>query len=278
MLADLMRATQKVPGFHRALDLHLVETSPVLRAVQQAAIHHPRTYWHEAVEDVPQDGYRLVLANEFLDTLPIRQLQWWSGRWHDRLVGLDEEGSFVFVADPRPSALASASGTWPNDVVDGAVMEFAPAREAFIAQLSDGLAACGGSALLIDYGDTDLAPGDSLQAVRQHARVDPLSAPGEADLTSRVIFAPLLDVARSRGVEVWGPVGQGEFLKRIGLDARLRQLCGRANPTQAASLRRGAERLASGEGMGELFKVVALTTEVHGLPGFGADERWQGCG
>ncbi len=255
LLADLWRATALVPGFHAALDVHLVETSPHLRRRQADRLGAvPRLAWHAALGDVPADRPLLIVANEFLDALPIRQVIHLEDGWHEIRLGLDAEGRLAFAPDPRLSPLGLRLPAAPI----GSVLELSPAREAAVAEIAERLAGQGGLALVIDYGERDPAPGSTLQAVSRHRKVDPLTRPGEVDLTARVAFGPLVAIAASAGPLVFGPVPQGRFLERLGIDLRLERLLAGATPTAAAGLRHGHARLTAPDAMGELFQVLAI--------------------
>ena len=245
LMADALRAIrQTAPEFARALRLHLVETSPRLRAL--AAARLPQAAWHERVEDLP-GGPLLLLANEFLDALPIRQLVRRGEGWTERFV---EDGAFVEVDAGRAIALA--------DEPEAAVRELCEPALALAAHLGARLAHGGGAALLLDYGPEHGGPGDSLQALRDGRPADPLATPGAADLTAHVDFAAFAGAARAAGAASWGPVPQGLFLARLGLYQRTGQLA-RANPARAPGLIAAAQRLAEPNRMGRLFKVLALT-------------------
>ena len=268
LMADAWRAVGKVPGFHDEVALHLVETSPALRARQAARLAAARPTWHDEVAGLPTAVPLLVIANEFLDALPIRQLERRAGRWYQRRVGIAPDGGLGFVLDARSLPV-------PLDAAEGAVLELAPAREAVVAGLAGRLAGQGGMALLIDYGHRREPPlGDTLQALRGHRKVDPLAGLGAADLTSHVAFAPLCAIATAQGAVAWGPVEQGMFLRRLGIELRLARLT-EAAPGAAADLRRGAARLIDADAMGALFKVVALTADTRPPPGFVEGERWR---
>ncbi len=268
LMADLLRATRAVEGFHRALRLHLVETSPVLRARQEEALGAADPSWHHALDAVPDDAPLLLVANEFLDALPIRQLVRGEDGWRERLVAVDTAGHLGLVAARVPVAAGTLASSPP-----GTVIEIAPAREAVTGAIAQRLADRGGLALLVDYGEAELR-GDTLQAVRGHARVSPFEAPGAADLTSHVDFGALARVAGAAGAAVWGPVPQGVFLGRLGIEARLARLLEAATAAQADTLVTGARRLVEPEAMGVLFKVMALTGHGGSAPaGFASEER-----
>jgi SAM-dependent MidA family methyltransferase len=260
LMADVLRAMRSVPGLWPALDVHLVETSPTLRAKQRESLKNfassgiPIT-WHERLEDVPK-GPLLLLANEFFDALPIRQFVRSGGAWRERLVGLGADGKFAFGLAPESSPELAISGP------EGAVFELCPAGLVLAGEIAARIARSGGAAPIVDYGHTASGFGDTFQAVRNHAFADPLAEPGQADLTAHVDFAALAASARQAGATVEGPVEQGEFLRALGLEARAERLAAN-RPDQVETVRIAALRLAGqADGqMGHLFKVMAIRPE-----------------
>jgi len=242
LMQDALRAVRLVaPRFAAALRVHLVETSPRLRALQAAAV--PDAVWHERLEELPP-GPLVLLANEFLDALPIRQFVRRGAGWTERFV---EDGAFT----ERP-----ADGP-EREAAEGQVVEVNEAAEAVARWLAARIATSGGAALLLDYGPASSAPGESLQALRDGRPADPLVDPGSADLTAHVDFAAVAEAAAGR-VAVYGPVQQGPFLARLGLFQRTGVLARTQPPKQAAALVQSAQRLAEPDRMGGLFKALAL--------------------
>ncbi|OWJ62691.1 methyltransferase [Inquilinus limosus] len=266
LMQDALRAIGRAaPGFRAALRLHLVETSPALRAAQAARLADASPIWLDRLADLP-DGPALVIANEFFDALPIRQWQRGAKGWHERLVGWDDAAGRLrwelsSRADPG-LALIPAS---VRDMPEGSIAEACPAGLSHAGFLGQRLARQGGAALVVDYGPAESGPGDSFQAVRRHAFADPLEAPGEADLTAHVDFQALAKAAVEAGAEAHGPVTQGAFLEALGLRPRAAQLK-QAAPARAAEIDAAVERLAGAEQMGTLFKALALTAPGLGAP------------
>ncbi len=256
LMADALRVLARVaPEFSAALRLHLVETSPRLRAEQAARLPSARPTWHDAISDLPP-GPMLLLANEFLDALPIRQLVRRGAAWMERHVA---DGRF----EERPAAPLGIAAP------EGEIVELGEAAQRLVATLSGRIARDGGAALFLDYGAAGPAAGDSLQALRHGRPADPLADPGHADLTAHVDFAALAGAARAAGAQGWGPVTQGDFLVRLGLHQRTDAL-GRAAPSQAAALHAAAARLVNPQAMGTLFKALAIGRRSDGPPpGFG---------
>ena len=236
-----MRAAGLVP------QVHFVETSGVLRAAQAERL--PGATWHGDVAALPTDAPLLVVANEFFDVLPIRQLVATRRGWHERLVASTEAG-FVPVPGPQiPAPLAPAAS--------GTVVETSPASLGVVRALSQRLAAQGGAALVVDYGRARSGVGETLQAVSGHAFADPWQQPGRRDLTAHVDFEALARAAAAAGVRVRGPRGQGEWLEAMGIGHRAAALS-EAAPERADELEAARERLVAPDRMGTLFKALAL--------------------
>src|SRR5690348_5361621 len=232
LMADMLRAARIAPDFRRALRLHLVEASPVLRAAQATALNEAEPRWHDSIATLPE-GPLLLVANEFLDALPIRQLVRKADGWHERRVTLDSDGALVFMLDATPDGGAAIPPTL-SGVAPGSLCEVRPAATALAASLGRRLSRQGGVALFIDYGHAASACDDTLQAVKGHRRHDVLAEPGTADLTAHVDFAAFAAAATAAGARAWGPVTQGAFLVALGLATRAAALKERATPAQSA--------------------------------------------
>jgi NADH dehydrogenase [ubiquinone] 1 alpha subcomplex assembly factor 7 len=252
LLADALRATARVPGFHAAARLHLVEVSPTLRARQSAALDGHAITFHDHPGQLPEMPL-LLIANEFFDALPIRQFQRGPTAWHERQIGTAEGALIWGLAPETPVA---AIGDRLEGTLEGQIVEHNAAALPIAQDIGRQIASHGGAALIIDYGSAD-SIGDTLQAVQGHAPVDVLASPGQADLTAHVAFAPLARAAAP--AQASGLTPQGVFLERLGITARAEAL--------AKSLRGDAlddhiaahRRLTHPAEMGTLFKVLALT-------------------
>ena len=249
LMADALRATARVPGFHEAASLHLVETSPLLRARQAQAL--PDAQFHDTVDTLP-DGPLFLIANEFFDALPIRQFVRDGSGWRERVVGLQADTLTFGLTEPAPIAALSHR---LDDTDDGQIVETCPALEAIAHSLGGRIAAHGGAALLIDYGDwTSL--GDTLQALRAHQREDPLAHPGEADLTAHVDFEAIARAAAPARHTRLTP--QGVFLERLGITDRAQALARALDGEALTSHIAAHRRLTHPAEMGDLFKVLGL--------------------
>ncbi len=254
LMADLLRAARSRPAFLQALQVHLVELSPTLRREQKQRLSGFGTplHWHDMLPE-QLDASTLVIANEFFDALPVHHYERTAEGWRERLITLDANGNFTFSASgPAPATLPG----WAQDLPTGSIIELSPEREAAALALGRLLHGTGGAALIIDYGHTTPAPGETLQALHRHKQVDIFHRPGECDLTTHVDFHALAEALRQAGLHTPPAMEQGAFLLALGLRERLATLLRNADDEQARRLLRGAERIAGIEHMGSLFKVL----------------------
>jgi NADH dehydrogenase [ubiquinone] 1 alpha subcomplex assembly factor 7 len=267
LMEDFLRATRHVEGFHDAIDVHLVESSPNLSEHQQRRLagKHARLHWHRRLPLLERPQF--VLGNEFFDALPIEQFIAGSKGFHRRLVVGDRKKGLRF--DQTEGQFRKLPARWPRveaqSLEAGTIIETCPQAQEIMERLASGIARFGGAALFIDYGyvrpedGVHYAAGDTLQAVRKHQPHEVLDAPGTADLTAHVDFSTLADVAVAAGGYAAPIITQGEFLQRMGGELRLKQLCDKAHtPPVCERLIKAYHRLTDGQEMGDLFKVLAV--------------------
>ncbi|MDY7098580.1 MAG: SAM-dependent methyltransferase [Pseudomonadota bacterium] len=258
---DAMRTASRY-GFDPVM--HFVEGSPELRKIQKQAF--PDVIHHDDLSTLPDDRPLLIVANEFFDALPIHQLVRSATGWHERMIGLDKD-RLVFVAGEKPMD-SVVPPSWKN-AAQGTMIETSTAASALMGELSSRLANQGGAALIIDYGPFEARAGSTLQALKDHKHVDPLTHPGEADLTAHVDFELLQQVAEKHGADVMGVEMQGDWLRQMGIVTRAEALQ-RKDPSQADVIERQLGRLINDDQMGTLFKVLGVCGRRWPI-GFGFD-------
>ena len=259
LMADMLRASRTVPEFPEAISVHLVEASQVLRGVQRKTIDHPLRH-HDSIESLPR-GPLFLVANEFFDALPVRQLQRDGAAWRERMVGVDSDGNLTLgLSDPASSELLADR---LRDTRDGDIVEIRPAASAIAADIGARIAEFGGLALVVDYGGQH-SLGDTLQAVQAHGSVPPLTDPGMADLTAHVDFGAIAHAARPAAHTRVIP--QGEFLERLGIFQRAERLAEGLTESALESHGAALRRLTHEDEMGTLFRAMALYEEGTPLP------------
>lgn len=263
LMADILRATAQVPGFHQVAQVHLVEASPRMQEKQAAALPGHAPTWHRSAETLPGDMPLFVVANEFFDALPIRQFQRDPNGWREVMVGLSTDGTFQFgLSDATP---LKALDHRLEDTENGSVVETCAHATAVVEAIALRISNNGGAALIIDYGGWR-SDGDSFQAVRAHKPVDALAEPGKADLTAHVDFEPLAVTARENGCAASQVTQQGVFLERLGITRRARGLAKGLSGSALDSHVAAHRRLTHPGEMGSLFKVLGLCPDTESPP------------
>ena len=278
MMSDALRALRILPPLRQALSIHLVEVNAVLREKQKELLSGPHEIsWHDTIDEVP-DGPAVIFANEYFDVLPVHQMVKREAGWHERTVELDGNGNLVFGATTEPVPRFEA--LLPPLVLAapvGAVFEWRPDAE--IMKIAKRVRDQDGAALIIDYGHVRSDAGDTFQAIARHSYADPLKNPGQTDLTAHVDFQALARAAENIGARVHGPVPQGDFLRRLGIETRAVSLMAKATHEVSEDIAGALKRLIDGGtgGMGQMFKVLAVSepnlTALAGLATEPSDDR-----
>jgi SAM-dependent MidA family methyltransferase len=260
MMADALRALRVLPPLYQSLTIHMVEVNPVLRDKQRLTLSGVRNIsWHDTIDDIV-DGPAVIFANEFFDVLPIHQMVKQETGWHERVVELDKSEKLVFgaAAEPTPRFEVTLPPLVRAAPV-GAVFEWRPDAE--IMKVAKRVRDQDGAAVIIDYGHMRSDAGDTFQAIARHSFTDPLKNPGQADVTAHVDFQALSRAAEDLGARVHGPVTQGDFLKRLGIESRAATLMAKADHEVSADISGALKRLTdSGRGgMGSMFKVLGIS-------------------
>jgi len=249
LMMDALRAAAKAPGFLEAAQIFLVENSPLLTEKQKTLLKDYKIEWVENLNSpIIQSSSEpvILLANEFLDALPIAQ-----------------------KAGEEPRTIIVDRGRLKFDPPRGEITETSSVRENFVREVAKLLKARTGTALFIDYGYEGPATGDTLQAVREHHYISALDFVGEVDLTAHVDFTPLKKAGMEEGLLVLGPVPQGDFLRRLGIAERADALLQNAKDMkQRGEVAAAHARLTSSSQMGRLFKVMAFCKSPHAPEGF----------
>ena len=265
LMSDILRATKNAPGFHKAINICLVEISPELRKLQKEKIKHPRIKWFDEYSNAPKEGFSILIANEFLDALPINQYTKRKGEWRINKVDVTKDTQHLFINhfDANPRIKGFLANKYP-DAPDDAVIEIQDDANILTKEISQDIAKNGGAALIIDYGYLETNRKNyisTIQAVKGHRYSPIFKEIGNADISSHINFTALQDVATLHGANVYGPQAQREFLKNMHIELRKDMLLARATDKQKLDIESGYKRITHPKQMGDLFKAIALSNK-----------------
>ena len=257
LMKDILRIFETIPNLLNSASIILVETSQTLKMQQVALLKNYSVQWVGSSTEIPE-APTFVIANEFLDALPIRQFKKISGIWNERAVDVSNNGklNFTYLPSSYNNELQLLYSGAPNNVV----LESSDAARSVVSILSEKILRNSGAALFIDYGYFE-GFGDTLQAVYNHTQSDPLTNLGKADLTTHVKFSDVYDTARRKGLRPSRLKSQGDFLKGLGIQVRSESLARRMSLAQKKLHFSAIDRLIKYDGMGSLFKVMGFTNK-----------------
>lgn len=250
LAADILRSTNKF-GF-RPIPF-FVENSETLREAQAQAV--PDANFCTSIDELPDDGPLIIIANEFFDALPVRQFVATHSGWRERVVARDKGDKFIVM--PGTNAMdALIPNEFKTAPVDS-IFETSPDTSNIVYELINRIRDQGGLMLIIDYGYDDIGHGNTLQAVSNHKFADPFEYPGQRDLSAHVNFTEIVNLCHMRHMQLSGPIGQGEWLQNLGIHVRADNLIA-SETERAEEINNARNRLINEDQMGRLFKVISV--------------------
>ncbi len=253
MMVDILKSFRLRPTIFHDLTVHLVELSQPLKESQQKKLQaYPFVTWHQHLDEI-SDGFQLIIANEFFDAFPIRQFRY-DKMWTERFVTASETG-FCFTEKPLTTPPVHFT---PSSLT---LVETSPATLEYVDHIACKIKKQGGLGLFIDYGAAQ-APwvGDSLQAMKNHQYVDIFEDVGNADITHHVDFLTIQQQFSRHQLEATNLLSQRDFLLGLGIEQRLQQQEKHLSPEELTILKLAVSRLINPQLMGELFKVLIVTS------------------
>ncbi len=277
LMADMLRAQKIVPHMHKALEVHMVETSPSLTQIQKEKLtslpYNLPFYWHKDISTLPQDAPLIFIGNEFFDALPVHHIQKKQESWHERCIGLDTAGNFMITLS-EDSLIPPATHPLIDEAKEGDILEFSTDALAIMSQIAERIRQQKGACLFADYGYAYPHFGESLQAIKNHQFVDILENPGLTDLTAHVDFGALAQLSYLHHVKILPLLSQGAFLTTLGIKERAKALKKDAPPAVREAIDSQLHRLTDKKQMGNLFKIFMCAHPDIPMPFDSRDEIW----
>lgn len=259
LMTDILRATKSVPKFHNAMQLTLIEASSDMQKRQAQALDTFEVQWLDNLSDIPQLPL-FIIGNEFFDCLPIKQFRRTKEGWQEQMIGCENDKlHFLLGKATPPDAFEDI-----QDQPIGTMVEISSASAAMAAATARHIAEFGGAAIFVDYGGWN-SDGDTLQALKDHTKVDPLSHCGTADLTAHVCFNDLRSAVQPFA-NVSDMIPQGVLLERLGITARAQSLASTLTGDALENHIAAHRRLTHPDEMGKLFNAISIAPKGAPLP------------
>jgi NADH dehydrogenase [ubiquinone] 1 alpha subcomplex assembly factor 7 len=252
---------QAVDFLERA-DFHIIEINEVLQKIQKENLSEFKIAWHEnfadffkqANEKSPREIF--FLSNELFDCFPIDQFVKTDIGWCERHIDCDKFITANFNPQIHQFVESLLGSQASQSAPFGGIFEYSEAAINFMKQLCEALKALGGIAINFDYGYLKTEFANTLQAVKNHQKVNALENVGECDITALVDFSALDKIAKNSGLNS-SLISQAHFLTSLGIEERRKNLIA-TNPEKSSEINSAIDRLIASDQMGELFKCHIL--------------------
>lgn len=258
LMNDFLRATKHVKDFHASINIHIIETSQLLKTEQKQALSNFNVTWHEDLSSIPKDT-NFYIGNEFFDALPIKQYIYQDNKLYEIAIKFDENykpsRSLIELNNILQDKILQSH---PN-LKTGSVVEINQVAISILQDVIENVKNHKGGALFIDYGYLESNYKDTLQAVKNHKYHYIFDDIGKADITSLVDFSSLINALKQHNIDQFYCNTQREFLLSLGIDHRKEILLGGISDIyERKTIESSINRLIDNDKMGGLFKVLSF--------------------
>ena len=251
LAAQILHASQ-VPSYW------ILETSAPLRRRQEEKLSGQPVTWLNAL---PETFSGVIIVNEVLDSVPFRLFAKRKGVWRERGIILQNDNlAFAEKPDAIINRLSELSEL--SELPDDYETEINPRAEALVSTLAETLS--NGLLLIADYGfgqreyyHPQRTGGTMMCHHRHMADTNPLTIPGDKDITAHVDFSAIAEAGLAGNAVFAGYTTQANFLINCGITEKLATY--QNDTVQYAKLTAGVQKLLAPQEMGELFKFIAFT-------------------
>lgn len=252
MINQIIISSKKFNKFYENCNFMIYEKSKKLIQVQKKLLKKSRIKWLENLNKI-DNCPTIFIGNEFLDALPIKQYININNKWHERYVQ-KKNGAYSFnqikcnieKLEKNINIKISKNQNFLEVPLEGFK---------FIKKLNEIIKNKGGCMLFIDYGYLSYKMYDTLQAVKNHKKVNVLSNFGSADICHLINIPLLKKMAINLNLEM-SCSSQRNFLLSLGILQRAEILASSKNFMEKANIFYRINRLIDKKQMGELFKVI----------------------
>lgn len=207
--------------------------------------------------------HALIFSNELLDAFPVHRVIGRGRGVKELRVALDDAGKFAWVDCKLDGPVAEYCDQIKLQLAEGQVYEVNLRAEQFLSLAAKSIRQ--GLLITVDYGaerhellsDPNRFSG-TLRAFRKHQFVDdPLSRPGDYDLTTTVDWTQMMEAGQRHGLETLRFERLNEFLMGENvLSEVLNDSSFVADPAERFKLNRDALELIKSDGMAASFQVL----------------------
>ena len=256
MMKIIVESFQNFPFLLKSCNFIIHEKSPSLVRIQKKKLNQYPITWVSRIEKL-KEYPSLFLANEFFDSIPIKQFKKKENKWFEKYVKFKSKKS-IFFFDKEVDIKKVEKNINFKISQNQNFIEFSKGGFDYLKKISRVIKKNTGGLLLIDYGYTDKKMRNTLQAIRNHKFANILNNIGNIDITHKINFSLFNKFTKqTRGLENILTT-QRDFLLKIGIKERAEIISKNKNFLKKADMYYRLNRLIDEKQMGNLFKVMLI--------------------
>lgn len=256
MMKILIESFQNFPSFFESCNLIIHEKSPKLYKIQKKKLGKSKIIWLSQINKI-QKIPSIFIANEFFDSLAIKQFKKKNNIWYEKFVDFHNKSEATFVE--KKTDINKIEKKLNFKVFQNQnFVEYSNLGIDYLKRISQIIKKNTGGLLLIDYGYLDKKMKNTLQAISNHKFANILDNIGNADITHNINFELFNKVTKRLGGLENILTTQKNFLTKMGIKERAEIISKNLNFTEKADVFYRLKRLIDEKQMGELFKVMLI--------------------
>ena len=269
LLKDFLNIGNKYQNYLSKLDLILIEKNNLLKKEQKKTLSNninnlKSIKWFKKINIIPKQE-TIIIANEFFDCLPIKQLFKFNGNYYEKIVKYNKKIDKLFLDKIKIKEVKNYKTKIDktyilNNFIDGDIIEISFEAKKYIEKISNILLKNNGIFILIDYGNYSATGFSSIQSIKKHNYSNFLENVGRKDLTYMLDFAYFKKEFVSKKLNTYGPFTQKDFFISLGIKERKNKILKYCSISQKKIIESGYDRIIGKNNMGELYKVLIISS------------------
>ena len=259
MILQMIKSFKNFPNFQKSCKINIFEKSPLLKKIQKKKLKQYDIKWIKNLNEI-KNGPNIFIANEFFDSLPIKQFFKIKKKWTERYVDLTNKNNIKFInKEIDINKLENKIGIKISKNQN--IIEYSPKSYEYLKNISKNLISKNGGLLIIDYGSSDILMSNTLQSLKKHRKNNILTNIGNADITYKINFKLFEKITKKLKLKSQGITSQKKFLTNIGILQRAEIITKNLPFSKKTDVYFRLKRLIDENQMGNLFKFMLITNK-----------------
>ena len=256
MMRILIESFKNFPIFFNSLNIFIHEKSPKLIKLQKNKLRGNNIIWLSNFNKIKKKP-TIFLANEFFDSIAIKQFIKLDNSWFERFVNLKNIKK-AFFFDKKFNMKKFEKKIKYNISYKQNFVEYSNIGIKYLKDISKIIKKNNGGILIIDYGYLNYKMHNTLKAISNQKYSNVLENIGDSDITHNINFCLFKNIIKKIGKLEENITTQRNFLINIGIQKRAEIISKNLVFSKKVDVYHRLQRLIDQKQMGSLFKVMFI--------------------